>query len=409
MNKKYTFFVIGDDPLFTKTLTDILASDGHTVYSGTVSTDTVPEITAQRPDCIILDMGTPEEGGIDLLSHLRRLDDLSATKIVVAFAEPSDQTRQDALTAGSAGSITKPIHTKTIVRDLKEIIEERIRFTFWGIHGTLTVPGRKTMRYGGNTPCVSLQYPAGSLFIFDAGSGIKEFSNHLLSEGRVVTEATIFISHPHWDHINGLPFFAPLYSRGNSFDICGPPNGGMSMRELIEGQMDGVYFPINIKEFGAKVSFRDLGEEQFAIDPAAIQTMFLSHPGHCLGYRLDYKNKSFCYITDNELYPRAHSLYNEDYVRKLEGFIADTDVLITDCTYLDEEYEEKIGWGHSSVNRAVEMADRAGVKKLYLFHHDLDQTDDDIDNKLEIARTILEERGSSTICIAPKEGETFDV
>ncbi len=409
MNKKYTFFIIDDDPLFTETLTDILTVDGQTVYSGTVSTDIVPGIMARRPDCIVLGMTTLEADGLEFLRHLRRVGDLNDSKIVTAFAQSSDQARQDALTSGATGSITKPVNTKTIVRDLKEIIEERIRFTFWGVHGTLSVPGRKTARYGGNTSCVSLHLPGDTLFIFDAGSGIKEFSNHLVAEDRIITKATIFISHPHWDHIHGLPFFVPLYPKGNSFDIYGPPNGSMSLRELIAGQMDGVYFPINIKEFCAEIYFFDLGEEQFNIDAVTIQTMFLNHPGQCLGYRLDYKDRSFCYVTDNELYPQSNRLYRESYVRKLEKFIADTDVLITDCTYMAEEYEGKVGWGHSSVNRAVEMADRAGVKKLYLFHHDLDQTDDDIDNKLEVARTILEERGSSTICIAPKEGETFDV
>lgn len=409
MDKKYTFFIIDDDPLFTKELTGILKGDRQTVHSGTAGAGTVPEVMTHGSDCIILGVTTPGSDGLELLRHLRGLDDLAETRIVAALEEPSAQARRDTLAAGADGVIAKPLNGKTVLRDLKEIIKDHIRFTFWGVHGTLTVPGRKTTRYGGNTPCVSLRLPGDTLFIFDAGSGIKELSNHFLSEGRATTVATIFITHPHWDHIHGLPFFAPLYPAGSSFDIYGPPNGSTSLRELIAGQMDGVYFPVNMKEFGAKISFFDLGEGQFDIGGATVQTMFLNHPGRCLGYRLDYRDRSFCYVTDNELYPPSSDRYDENYIRRLEGFIADTDALITDCSYMDEEYERKAGWGHSSVTQAVEMADRAGVKKLYLFHHDLDQTDDDIDNKLEVARTILEERGSSTICIAPKEGETFDV
>ncbi len=287
--------------------------------------------------------------------------------------------------------------------------EGNIKLTFWGVRGTLPVPGRKTVRYGGNTSCVSIEFPKDNFFIFDAGTGIKELSNYLISEKRAPIKATVFISHPHWDHINGIPFFTPLYAKGNRVEICGPPNGDMSMRGLISGQMDGVYFPINIKEFGATVSFHDLGEERFAIDTVEIQTMFLNHPGKCLGYRMDYKDRSICYVTDNEIYPESNRLYNESYVNKLADFVSDTDALITDCTYTDEEYEEKIGWGHSSISQVVELADRARVKNLCLFHHDPDQTDDDIDDKLEMAQAILEKKGSSTICIAPKEGESFDL
>ena len=287
--------------------------------------------------------------------------------------------------------------------------EGNVKMTFWGVRGTLPVPGRKTVRYGGNTSCVSIEFPKDNFFIFDAGTGIKELSSYLISEKRAPIKTTVFISHPHWDHINGIPFFAPLYAKGNRVEICGPPNGDMSMRGLISGQMDGVYFPINIKEFGATVSFHDLGEERFAIDTVEIQTMFLNHPGKCLGYRMDYKDRSICYVTDNEIYPESNRLYNESYVNKLADFVSDTDALITDCTYTDEEYEDKIGWGHSSVSQVVELADRARVKNLCLFHHDPDQTDDDIDDKLEMAQAILEKKGSSTICIAPKEGESFDL
>ncbi len=287
-------------------------------------------------------------------------------------------------------------------------MKDDIKVTFWGVRGTLPVPGLNSVLYGGNTSCVSVEFPNDNFFIFDAGTGIKELSNYFISK-HACTKATVFISHPHWDHINGIPFFAPLYTKGNEFKIYGPPNGGMSMRKLISGQMDGVYFPINIKGFEAKVSFHNLGEQTFTINTLQIQTMFLNHPGQCLGYRLNYKDKSVCYITDNEIYPQSSRLYNESYVNKLKDFVSDTDVLITDCTYTDDEYGGKIGWGHSSVSQVAQLADMAAVKSLFLFHHDPDQTDTDIDNKLKMARAILEMKGSSTKCIAPKERESFDV
>ncbi|MEA2014981.1 MAG: MBL fold metallo-hydrolase [Thermodesulfobacteriota bacterium] len=297
----------------------------------------------------------------------------------------------------------------TMGKDKDQDREENIKLNFWGVRGTLPVPGHNTVRYGGNTSCVSVEFPNDAFFIFDAGTGIKELSNNLISERSTPVTATIFISHPHWDHINGLPFFAPLYEKGNRFKICGPPNKKKSRRKLISGQMDGIYFPINIKESYAALSFCNLGEKTFDINTIDVRTMFLNHPGQCLGYRLCYRNKSICYITDNEIYPKSNKHYNEDYVSRLTNFVSDADALITDCTYTDEEYKEKTGWGHSSVSQVVNLADRAGVKTLYLFHHDPDQSDNDIDSKLMTAQTILNKKDSSTACIAPKDGESFNI
>jgi len=288
-------------------------------------------------------------------------------------------------------------------------MDDKIKLKFWGIRGTLPVPGRNTVKYGGNTSCISIEFPNGNIFIFDGGTGIKALSDHLMANNTGHINAKIFISHPHWDHINAIPFFLPLYGQGNTFEICGPSQGKITMNKLISRQMDGVYFPIKFKEFRADIHFRDLKEESFNIDKINIQTIRLNHPGYCLGYRVEYKKHSICYITDNELYPESNQFYDKEYVSRLVDFVRDTDALITDSTYTKEEYETKTGWGHSSVEQVACLADRANVKTLYLYHHDPDHTDAVIDKKVKTAQDILKKKNSSTICIAPKEREIFEI
>ena len=283
----------------------------------------------------------------------------------------------------------------------------RIRVTFWGVRGTLPVPGPHTVRYGGNTSCMTIAFGNDNLFIFDAGSGIRELSRHLIAGESRRCDAKIFITHPHWDHINALPFLAPLYIPGNRFEIHGPSNGGMGIRKLVGSQMDGVFFPITMREFGAKLSFRDLQEETLEIDGIEIKTMLLAHPGNCLGYRVNYCGTSICYVTDNELFPPDTPEHDKGYVEKLIGFVHDADMLVTDSTYTDEEYTPKIGWGHSSVSQVVDLAHRARVKALYLFHHDPEQDDRGIDAKLSTARNALEKLRSDTVCYAPAEGSAY--
>ena len=407
MNQKLKFFIVDDDRIFIKLLTKFLEAEEQSVSSDTSSISALPEIIEQKPDCIILDIMMPNMDGLELLKRLRSESSLNETKIIVVSGKSYEFDRKRAFTFGADGYITKPVDPQKVVGQIQRIIEDLIELTFWGVHGTLPVPGDQTTKYGGNTPCVSIEFCKGTFFIFDAGSGIKVLSDHLMAKNRPLIGAKIFISHPHWDHINALPFFAPLFMQGNEIEICGPAHGDVTMRELISDQMGGVYFPINIKEFGAMVTFRDLVEEELEIDGIKIKTMLLNHPGQCLGYRVEYKGRSICYVTDNELYPKSNQFYSEDYTHKLTAFVMNTDALITDCTYDDEEYNSKIGWGHSAIEQVVDLANRAGVKTLYLFHHDPDHSDVDIDVKLETAQAMLEKRKSATRCVAPKERQRF--
>ena len=402
--KNIKFFLVDDDPGVVEIISGYLKQENAVVNSTTSSTEAFEQIVAQKPDCVILDIMMPELDGLELCKQLRRESILNDLKIVILSGKSYEFDRSRAFSFGADGYFLKPIMDfDQFINDLQHIVDDKLELQFWGVRGTLPVSGEDVLKYGGNTNCVSIKFPRNNLFIFDAGTGIKLLSNHLMKTHQSPISAKIFISHPHWDHINALPFFTPLYIPGNEFEICGPSHGDITMRELISSQMDGVYFPIRIKEFAARVYFRDLKEQEIEIDQIKIKTMLLSHPGYCLGYRLEYKDKIICYVTDNELFPETSRYHNLDYFEKLSQFVNSADYLITDSTYTDKEYKSKINWGHSPVSQVMKLADHAKVKKLFLYHHDPDQTDQDIDNKYTAANKILNELGSKTVCIAPKE------
>jgi phosphoribosyl 1,2-cyclic phosphodiesterase/ActR/RegA family two-component response regulator len=407
--KILNFYIVDDDPAMIALLTTLIESAGHMAAGNRDSTDAVAEIAALKPDCVLADLMMPGMDGFALCEELRRTEGLENITLIVISAKAYEFDRKRAFEFGADGYITKPIDVETFLPSVMRVLEDKVEISFWGVRGTLPVPGTRTVRYGGNTSCVSVGFSSGKMLIFDAGSGIKALSDHLLAEKQTRLEAKIFISHPHWDHINALPFFAPLFMQGNEFEIFGAHQGDLTTREVISAQMDGVYFPITLKEFAARVYFRDLKDQMVEVDQAEVRSMLLSHPGRCLGYRVDYKGRSVCYVTDNELFLESSRYYNPHYVKTLTEFVAGTDAFITDCTYTDEEYLTKEGWGHSSIGEVVKLAHNAKVKNLYLFHHDPDQMDEDIDRKLEAAREMLEELGSSTHCIAPCDGQTFRI
>jgi phosphoribosyl 1,2-cyclic phosphodiesterase/ActR/RegA family two-component response regulator len=405
------FLIIGDDEKSLEQYSTLLAQEGHkvTMVSGSAGMlDILAQIIKLKPDAVICDLLIHGLDELNLFPDTRK-ENISQPKFIFITGKQFDYDRRRALEAGVDGYLIKPVDPEHFVEEVMDIVVDKFVIKFWGVRGTLTVPGQKSIRYGGNTNCVTLRFGSKHFFIFDAGTGIKELSNFLVEENKFPIQAKIFISHPHYDHVNGLPFFVPLYMKGNEFEILGTNDNDLTIDKIVAGLMDSVYFPVTIKEFAANITYRNLVEEEFDVGDLHIKTILLNHPGRCLGFRVQYKNKSVCYITDNELCLENSPFYNQSEVDRLIDLVSNTNLLIMDTTYSDEEYAKKAGWGHSPVSRVIDIADKAKVQLLCLHHHDPDQTDDDIDLKLKQAQSLLKERHSSTRCIAAHEGDEISI
>jgi phosphoribosyl 1,2-cyclic phosphodiesterase len=236
------------------------------------------------------------------------------------------------------------------------------------------------MRYGGNTACVEVRLGA-RLYVFDCGTGFRNLGKQLLREfGGRSLQAHIFISHYHWDHIQGIPFFAPLYDVENRFHFHASSRNRL-LREALEGQMIQPYFPVNMSEMAAQREFHDMSEGRNTFEDCVIETCRLNHPQGCMGFRMEAAAGTLVYATDNEPGDPAY----DKAVRKLaEG----ADLLIYDAQYLPEEYEtKKRGWGHSHWREAINVARESGAKELVLFHHDPEHDDPCLDSIVQEARS----------------------
>jgi phosphoribosyl 1,2-cyclic phosphodiesterase/ActR/RegA family two-component response regulator len=399
------FLIVDDDPDLTALVLALLEAAGHEVRTAGTGSEALGALETFSPDCVLVDLMLPDMDGFDLCTRLRPQDAPHGPKLVVVSAKHYAYDRAKATRIGVDGYFVKPIDPNAFVSDVERIVRDEVAVGFWGVRGTLPVSGRQSLRYGGNTSCVSLEFPDGRRFIFDAGTGIKVLSDHLRGHLGERQRASLFISHPHWDHINALPFFVPFYVQGNEFDLYGPSAAESGFEALIFAQMDSVYFPITSREFAASVRCHTVSSGERSIEGVQVKTMLLSHPGTCLGYRVEYGGRAFCYITDNELFLPDNPYFNPHYEASLRSFVSGADLLVTDTTYSDAEYANRVGWGHSAVGPVVELAHQAEVQRLCLFHHDPDQDDDAIDAKLAAAQAQLSELGSGTECQAPAEGD----
>jgi phosphoribosyl 1,2-cyclic phosphodiesterase len=261
--------------------------------------------------------------------------------------------------------------------------------SFWGVRGSTPTVDRATMRYGGNTPCLELTTSGGTRFILDCGTGLRQLSNGYTAQANGNgLGAHIFVTHYHWDHIQGLPFFNPLYSPQNRFHFYSFRSdflGKDSLKRVLEAQMALPYFPIDLSAMSAQREFTELsGGDRLTIGDTVVTACWLNHPQGCLGFRFDTPDGSIVYATDNEPGRR-------EFDATLLEFCAGADVLINDAQFRPQELaNERKGWGHSSWQESICLAKQAGVQHLVLFHHDPDSTDKDLDENLRLAQCQFE-------------------
>jgi phosphoribosyl 1,2-cyclic phosphodiesterase len=291
------------------------------------------------------------------------------------------------------------------------------RIKFWGTRGSIAVPGPETLRYGGNTTCVELRAD-GEILVLDAGSGIRPLGVALQKEFQVrPINLSLLITHAHWDHIQGFPFFKPAYDPSNEIQVLGFDGAGATFREIMTEPMRAPFFPITMHELSAKMDIKKLSEMKFSVGKVEIHATFVNHPGVCAGYRIFTSGGSIAFLPDHEPYEfflhsasakqlkpeQAKEIATDEHARLVQ-FLRSSDILILDAQYTNPEYQAHVGWGHGSISSAVSLALDAEVQRLLLFHHDPNHDDRTVEAMEKSARDLVVKSGRPLEIAAAQEG-----
>jgi phosphoribosyl 1,2-cyclic phosphodiesterase len=290
-----------------------------------------------------------------------------------------------------------------------------MRVRFWGTRGSIPKPGPGTVRYGGNTACVEVRSDSGTLVVIDCGTGAHDLGQTLLAEAKAGARPLrghVLISHTHWDHIQGIPFFAPLFVPGAEWDVYAPRGLAQSLRDTLAGQMQYTYFPITLEHMGAAVRYHDLVEGGFRVGDIDVRAQYLNHPALTLGYRLEADGAAVVYACDHEPFARRLATGEgeiDGQDRRHAEFLAGADLVIHDAQYTAAEYPAKVGWGHSTVEYAAAVCRHAGARRLALAHHDPLRDDDALDRVVDEARRGQDGKAPPLDVFAAAEGLSVEL
>lgn len=369
-----------------------------------------------RPDVVLCDLLMPRSNGFLVCRQLRGDFALRNMKIVVTSGRDYDSDRLAAREAGADEYLTKPIKPYDLLALISRLADDTTlvpqndairpvdppkpaRLKFWGVRGSVPTPGAGTVRYGGNTTCVEVRAKH-EIVILDGGTGLRPLGRQLLAEfPQQSLPLSLLLTHTHWDHIQGLPFFTPIYQTNCRLRIHGYEGARRGLVNVLTGQMESPFFPVPFGELPSNVEVEELKDLEFLVGKMRVQAWFANHPSICVGYRIHTGDGDIVFFPDNE----PHCRYDADgstrptrkdvsleYARSQEAkmidFVRGADVAILDAQYDRAEYEAHVGWGHGCVDDVVMLAVKAHIKHLYLFHHDPDHDDNKLDDMLAHAR-----------------------
>ena len=431
--------LIDDDPIVRKVLSKALSAAGWTIHESKDGEEGIQAALQHHPTAVICDLLMPRCNGFQVCRALReRAGELTGLKIIVTTSRGFATDRLNAFESGADHYLVKPVLAEEILKLLEGTASTTADLPhsaappspaaqlpvgnllrFWGVRGSIPTPGPNTVFYGGNTTCVELRAD-NQLIILDSGSGIRLLGQQLVEEFKERSlELTLLLTHTHWDHIQGFPFFAPAYIANNQVRIIGYEGYRKGLENTLAVQMESSYFPIGLRQLPSNISFIEQREMAFHVGTIRARAIFANHPSVCVGYRLDTSTGSVAFLPDHESYSRMRlharagghqGQETFDYCRaedqKLVEFLRDVDVLVLDSQYDETEYQTHVGWGHSCYEDSVGTALAAGAKRLFLFHHDPGHDDARISRMVGHAREMVASHQSKMIVEAAREGLT---
>jgi CheY-like chemotaxis protein/phosphoribosyl 1,2-cyclic phosphodiesterase len=406
-----------DAEVMAQLMRTALANQGYEVDVAVDGQECLEKVQASPPDLLILDIMLPKVHGIEVLRRLKSDPRTQQVGVIVCTARHYKPDQDEARASGAYDVVTKPFKTGELlsaverylygIRQIRQpepvmigkpytpsIRTDGCYFRLWGTRASIPVSGQRYVRHGGNTSCLEVS-KGDECIIVDVGSGIRELGLRLAKRGP--RKLHLLITHTHWDHIQGFPFFVPTYIPGFELIIYGAPGFGKDLKSIFRGQLDRDYFPVQFEDMEAKIEFRCVEGDFLQLGSFKVFWEYTHHPAATLAFKFSVCDKTLAYLTDNEFlygYIGAPQEITPDSPllvshQRLVDFLTGVDLLIAEAQYTNEEYHKKIGWGHSSLSNACALAKLSGVKRWVVTHHDPQHTDEFLDRKLLLTKEIL--------------------